>query len=217
MGTLLDVTGQRYGNLTAVSEHGRDNYGRATWLFRCDCGSSAVLGLNNVRTGNTKSCGCLKHRKGKDNPKTITNIERLRERGRRLYVHKHWIREQKSACPLCSKCGSRENLHAHHIEGYADRPDLRTDWQNGVVLCADCHISFHVKYGRRSGFSEEDLNEWLIGDRGKAPRDNRSVLLGEFHAEIVFLAANHSSNEDVEKIIHYAEMLREAYYGEVQK
>lgn len=60
---MLDVTGQKFNHLTAIKVAGRDKYGRATWLFRCDCGKEVVLGLNNVRTGNTKSCGCLKHKR----------------------------------------------------------------------------------------------------------------------------------------------------------
>lgn len=59
---MLDVTGQKFNHLTAIKVAGRDKYGRATWLFRCDCGKEVVIGLNNVRTGNTKSCGCLKHK-----------------------------------------------------------------------------------------------------------------------------------------------------------
>lgn len=59
---MLDVTGQKYNHLTAIKVAGRDKHGRATWLFRCDCGKEVVIGLNNVRTGNTKSCGCMKHK-----------------------------------------------------------------------------------------------------------------------------------------------------------
>ena len=41
-------------------------------------------------------------------------------------------------CQVCGVRGSR--LHAHHIERFADRLDLRHDIKNGVTLCKECHI-----------------------------------------------------------------------------
>ncbi len=32
----------------------------AYWLFKCDCGNEKALPASPVRSGNTKSCGCLK-------------------------------------------------------------------------------------------------------------------------------------------------------------
>lgn len=34
-------------------------YGRSKVLCRCDCGTEKVVSMNNLRTGNTKSCGCF--------------------------------------------------------------------------------------------------------------------------------------------------------------
>lgn len=61
-GKVKDITNQRFGSLVAIHAYGNDNYGRKTWLFKCDCGNEIVCSENNVATGNTKSCGCLKHR-----------------------------------------------------------------------------------------------------------------------------------------------------------
>lgn len=57
--TFINMAGERYGKLTALECVGF-NKGRALWLFRCDCGNMIVLPGKEVRTGNTKSCGCLK-------------------------------------------------------------------------------------------------------------------------------------------------------------
>lgn len=62
MSTAKDVTGNVYGALTAIKISGKDNYGRNKWLFKCQCGNEVQSSLNNVLTGNTKSCGCLKHK-----------------------------------------------------------------------------------------------------------------------------------------------------------
>jgi HNH endonuclease/NUMOD3 motif len=49
----------------------------------------------------------------------------------------------------CQCCGDNRggNLVAHHLYSYSDYPTLRTDLENGVTLCKDCHISFHKQYG----------------------------------------------------------------------
>ena len=59
MGKLIDLTGQRFGKLVVISR-GENAYGnRSQWLCRCDCGKETVVAAQNLRAGNTKSCGCL--------------------------------------------------------------------------------------------------------------------------------------------------------------
>lgn len=48
------VAGAVYGRLTAISPA----TGRL-WLFHCECGNETLLNKYRVRSGNTKSCGCL--------------------------------------------------------------------------------------------------------------------------------------------------------------
>lgn len=44
---------------------------------------------------------------------------------------------------ICQKCGSTENLHAHHILEWQDYPDERFNVDNGITLCSKCHIETH--------------------------------------------------------------------------
>lgn len=39
----------------------------------------------------------------------------------------------------CQRCGSKSDLHAHHIQRWSKRPDLRFEVANGITLCASCH------------------------------------------------------------------------------
>ena len=54
----LDLTGRRFGRLTALAP-ARDARGHTAWRCRCECGNEVVVRAGSLRTGNTRSCGCL--------------------------------------------------------------------------------------------------------------------------------------------------------------
>ena len=47
----------------------------------------------------------------------------------------------------CEKCGSKNNLHIHHIKGYTQYPELRFDLNNVLLLCKECHKDIHKTKG----------------------------------------------------------------------
>lgn len=59
MRARVDITGQRFGRLVAVSPVTPITPGNYRWTFACDCGGTAVTTVACVRNGGTKSCGCL--------------------------------------------------------------------------------------------------------------------------------------------------------------
>ena len=60
----LDLTGQRFGRLTALAP--AENIGGCTaWLCRCDCGQETVVITKRLRDGHRTSCGCDNENFGK--------------------------------------------------------------------------------------------------------------------------------------------------------
>ena len=55
----VDITGQKFGRLTAIKYVGKDKYRRLLWLCKCDCGNEKVVAKSVLKCGATKSCGCL--------------------------------------------------------------------------------------------------------------------------------------------------------------
>jgi hypothetical protein len=55
MSKLIDITGQRFNRLTAISFMGC----KTGWLVRCDCGTERLINAFDLKTGRIKSCGCL--------------------------------------------------------------------------------------------------------------------------------------------------------------
>ena len=68
----INLINKKFGKLKVVSlnEEKTNQYKRmaAYWNCICDCGTICVIRSNSLRTGNSKSCGCNKHKCGKDNP-----------------------------------------------------------------------------------------------------------------------------------------------------
>nr|DAO06898.1 MAG TPA: hypothetical protein [Caudoviricetes sp.] len=60
-----DLTGMRFGRLTAEKIIGRNVSEGKLWLCHCDCGNTIVVSARSLLSGNTKSCGCLKKENGK--------------------------------------------------------------------------------------------------------------------------------------------------------
>lgn len=57
-----NLTGQKFGKLTALYRYGYSDgkKKRITWMCRCDCGNEKVVIGEDLISGGTKSCGCLK-------------------------------------------------------------------------------------------------------------------------------------------------------------
>lgn len=58
---LSDITGQIFGRLKVLKRVKNNNHGKAQWLCECQCKKRTrkTLTGGDLRTGNTKSCGCL--------------------------------------------------------------------------------------------------------------------------------------------------------------
>ena len=62
----ISLPGNKFGRLYVVSYH--ETVGRNTFYqCKCDCGNECVVNGKYIRCGDTKSCGCLKAERGKEN------------------------------------------------------------------------------------------------------------------------------------------------------
>lgn len=96
---MIDKTGQRFGMLIVVGlshkqfrskRQGYYNY----WKCLCDCGNETIVLGNNLKKGNTKSCGCLSSR--------LTLKERATTHGQtRTKTYNSW-RAMKDRCYCAS-------------------------------------------------------------------------------------------------------------------
>jgi len=61
MGKKIDLSGSVFCRLTVLSEAGKyGRQGEVTWKCLCECGKSVVVRGYSLRSGVSKSCGCLR-------------------------------------------------------------------------------------------------------------------------------------------------------------
>ena len=55
-----DFTGKRFGRLVLVRKEKRNKHNQIMWLCKCDCGNEKIARESGLKTGNIKSCGCIR-------------------------------------------------------------------------------------------------------------------------------------------------------------
>ena len=56
----MNICGQKYGQLTVLKLDRTDKHCHKYWRVRCDCGTTTVVRQNDLWSGHTSSCGCLR-------------------------------------------------------------------------------------------------------------------------------------------------------------
>lgn len=57
---VINEVGNKYGKLTVLERvYNEKDPTHAFWLCKCDCGKEVIVKGRNLRSGHTKSCGCL--------------------------------------------------------------------------------------------------------------------------------------------------------------
>lgn len=84
------------------------------------------------------------------------------EEGRNTPEYREW-REMvlKRDGRKCTICESRDNVVAHHLDGYHWCEERRTDIENGRTLCLSHHKDFHCEYGYGNN-TKNQFEEYLL-------------------------------------------------------
>lgn len=106
----------------------------------------------------TKHNRCSKcQNTGKNNPRyddNLTNEERLIKRNISGLSgwRKNVLERDKCKCRKCGKKGKLNNgtLASHHINNFKEYKKLRTNIDNGITFCINCHKDIHNKFGQKT-------------------------------------------------------------------
>lgn len=118
MGTIKDITGQKFNRLLVVNYSHKSDNGKPCWNVRCDCGNELKVIGALLKNGNTKSCGCLR--------KEITSALNAKHNLSKNNVYVTWQN-------LIQRC---TNIKSEHYKDYGGR---------GIKVC-DRWFSFENFY-----------------------------------------------------------------------
>lgn len=143
----LDLSGQRFGRLTAVERTNKRKGSSYLWRCQCDCGRSCTVTAYMLTSGNVRSCGCLQdesrrtditgqkrghltaikptnHRRGND-----TVWEWRCDCGAIIYKTPELVREGMSTmCPSCAR-----ELRRQHAALAQEQRDTETGMMPGAL------------------------------------------------------------------------------------
>lgn len=141
---FINLEGRTFGKLKVVRFDGHIHGKHVAWLVECSCPPKTQFRVStqNLRTGRTKSCGCLI----KDTPKPRMKICTVC--GRTLPYTEEFFRKSKNfrwgLTPRCHEC-SRPILRAHHAAWRRKlKREVLAHYSNGEPRCLCCGES-HVE------------------------------------------------------------------------
>lgn len=120
-----NLIGKRFNKLTVIEFIGNDKYRRKVWKCKCDCGNEINLDTARIKSGHTKSCGCIS--KSKD----LTGLQ-----FGNLTAIKKMEKKNRSDLWLCKcKCGKEVKCYQHNLE-------------RGTSTSCGCLRSYYAKQTR---------------------------------------------------------------------
>lgn len=163
--------GDKYNKLTCVAYKYRDKHNTKFFLFKCDCGKEKIMSGPAVKSGHSKSCGCLKSGPKHFLPKghvELTNIigsykGNAQRRGYKWIMSRAFV--QKITQSNCYYCGAPPSNVKRVTRGCPegllytgiDRIDNSKDYteDNVVPCCGTCNYAKHT-------LSLEAFQRWAI-------------------------------------------------------
>lgn len=167
----LDITGHRYGRLTVLKWH---SSGRSVkWECLCDCGKTKIVQTNNLRSGHTRSCGCL-----------LEDVKRLHSKthgGTSSRTYHVWS-------TMRQRCGNPKHEHYHYYGGRGITVCER--WGKFANFLEDMgHAPDRLQLDRtdRDGNYCQENCKWVTKTENMRNRSNNYVV--EYEGEVICLSA----------------------------
>lgn len=103
---MKDLSREQFGRLTVEKFSHRDSRSKAYFLCKCSCGNNITVAGYNLKSGNTMSCGCLKH------PKDLSRLKF----GRLTVISRTDNKKEDVVWNCKCDCGNIVKVRGHHLK-----------------------------------------------------------------------------------------------------
>lgn len=166
MSTKTDLIEQKFGRWTALRELSADKHGQSKWLCKCECGTKREVGRGSLRSGKSKSCGCLRKEltsKRMTTPKPNLTGKRV---GRYLIVEK--TGNGKVVGWLCKcDCGTEKVM--------AERYLVRSINANKNISCG-CYLRETFSSRKIIDLTGQRFDRWLVLKKTEERAEDNRLL-----------------------------------------
>lgn len=145
MPPFKDLTGARFGRLVVIKRLENNQNNRIRWLCQCDCGRTTEKTGNDLKSGRSRSCGCMR-------------LERPNH-----YIHgDSHTRLHRIWSLIIDRCKNKNNKNYHNYGG------------RGITLCAEWHTYLAFKeWALSHGYSSELSIDRIDNNKGYSPGNCR--------------------------------------------
>ena len=138
----LQLIGQKFGKLTVISNTDSMNY-HSCWVCLCECGKKVKVKGIHLKSGHTKSCGCLRKIIAREKRSSKNNYAWKGENA--SYKVKHlWVARWLGKPDTCEFCG-KSGLLGHAIHWANKSGKYLRNLDDWIRLCVSCHKQFDFK------------------------------------------------------------------------
>lgn len=174
---FVDLTGQKFNNLTVTRYLGKDNYKNNIYECNCDCGGKITCQGSDVKTGKIKTCGCRKYSTPVQNAMVAGNeplyknvYAQYKYTNKREYeFHIEFDDFRKLVDQQCHYCGAEPSNTMKDRRSFGERMikyngldrinnDIGYTKENVVTCCRSCNIAKHT-YSIEF-FEEQTINRY---------------------------------------------------------
>lgn len=151
MRVISKLYGQKFGMLTAMKPVGYGKGKKIMWRCKCDCGKETIVSSDKLKSGHTKSCGCLVGEKTvqRNKERMHGDVPRVKNRLYRIYYG------------MLSRCF---NANEYHYPDWGGR---------GITVCDEWKENFEAfeSWALANGYAD-DLSIDRIDNNGNYCPEN---------------------------------------------
>ena len=163
-------------------------------LYKCFCGKEFKVATSDIKSGNTKSCGCINERHGLVNHRLYNTWAQMIQRctnennqaykrygGRGITVFDEWRDNFTNFYNWAIKNGYKENLSIDRIDNYNGYNPSNCRWATTTTQARNKRV---IQSNNTSGYRGVYFNKTLNKYYARICVDYKRILIGYFESSL---------------------------------